>query len=150
MATRATSPASRPGRAAALAIAARTAARRSEADASAIAAAVGSGMSRRQPLPRLWLMTDERPGGALWAALGRLPRGSGIVVRHYRLSKDARRALFQRVRSIARRRGLLLLLAGSESEALAWGDDGSHGRGSRSSPGRLRSAPAHDVTEIRA
>jgi thiamine-phosphate pyrophosphorylase len=107
-------------------------------------------MSRRQPLPRLWLMTDERQGDAIWAALKRLPRGSGIVFRHHGLPADARRALFVGVRRIARRRGLLLLLAGTESLALAWGADGSHGRGPRSSPGRLRSAPAHDLAEIRA
>jgi thiamine-phosphate pyrophosphorylase len=107
-------------------------------------------MHRRQPLPRLWLMTDERQGEALWPALERLPFGSGIVFRHYGLPYEARRALFLRVRAIARRRGLTVLLGGSQSEALAWGADGSHGRGPRSSPGRLRSAPAHDLAEIQS
>ena len=107
-------------------------------------------MTRRQPLPRLWLMTDERQGEALWAALERLPRWSGVVFRHYGLADDARRALFRDVRRVARRRDLLLLLAGTDAEALAWGAHGSHGLGPRSSPGRVRSAPAHDLAEIRA
>ena len=107
-------------------------------------------MQRRQPLPRLWLMTDERQGDALWAALERLPRGAGIVFRHYGLPSQARRALFGRVRAVARRRGLLLLLGGTQGEALDWGADGSHGRGPRASPRRLRSVPVHDLTGIRA
>ena len=107
-------------------------------------------MQRRHPLPRLWLMTDERQGDSLWPALEGLPLFSGIVFRHYGLPSEVRRALFGRVRAVARRRGLLLLLGGTQSEALAWGADGSHGRGQRASPGRLRSAPAHDLAEIRA
>ena len=35
-------------------------------------------MKRRQPLPRVWLMTDERQGDGLWGALERLPRGAGM------------------------------------------------------------------------
>ena len=61
------------------------------------AAAIGSAMHRRQPLPRLWLMTDERQGDGLLAALARLPAGAGIVFRHYSLPEAARRALFDRV-----------------------------------------------------
>jgi thiamine-phosphate pyrophosphorylase len=107
-------------------------------------------MQRRQPLPRLWLMTDERQGETLWNALRRLPRDSGIVFRHYSLPPADRRALFGEVRKMARRRGLLLLLAGAPGEALAWGADGSHGTGPRSGAGRLRSAPAHDLAGLRA
>ncbi len=103
-----------------------------------------------QPLPRLWLMTDERLGNGVFDAIGRLPRGGGIVFRHYSLAAPARRALFEQVQAIARRRGLVLLLAGTAELARAWGADGSHGRG-RSLRGRgLRSAPVHDLREIRA
>jgi thiamine-phosphate pyrophosphorylase len=102
-------------------------------------------MIRRQPLPRRWLMTDERLGGRLFEAIGRLPDNGGIVFRHYRAA--ARRALFDRVAEAARKRGILALLAGPAEEAAAWGADGSHGRG----PGHgLRTAPAHDLAEIRA
>ena len=104
-------------------------------------------MPPRQPLPRLWLMTDERLGDALMPALGRLPPGAGIVFRHYSLPERARQALFDEVAALARRRGQMLLLAGPSQEAAAWGADGSHGRG----PGAgLRSAPVHGLAEIRA
>ena len=104
-------------------------------------------MRARQPLPRLWLMTDERLGSGLFAAIGRLPRGAGIVFRHYGVKEAERRALFDEVRAAALRRGLLLMLAGPSELAEAWGADGSHGRG----PGAgLRSAPVHDLAEVRA
>ena len=101
-------------------------------------------MRTRQPLPRLWLMTDERQGEGLFDAIARLPEGAGIVFRHYGLEKAARRNLFDRVR--AAHPGLLLL-AGPAGEAEAWGADGSHGRGRGAG---LRSAPVHDYAQIRA
>jgi thiamine-phosphate pyrophosphorylase len=102
-------------------------------------------MDRRQPLPRIWMMTDERQSEGLFAALERLPEDGGIVFRHYGLAPDARRALFDRVKRAAG--GRLLLLAGPAVEAQACGADGSHGRG----PGAgLRTAPAHDLDEIRS
>jgi thiamine-phosphate pyrophosphorylase len=67
-------------------------------------------MRSSQPLPRLWLMTDERLGGGLIDAVLRLPDGAGIVFRHYRLEEKGRRALFDRVRTAAPT--ALLLLAG--------------------------------------
>lgn len=103
-------------------------------------------MDSRQPLPRLWLMTDERQGEALFDAIGRLPAGAGIVFRHYGLSPEERRALFDRVKAAACSRRLLLLLAGPAEAARSWGADGSHGRGPG---GGLRTAPAHDRAEIR-
>ncbi len=104
-------------------------------------------MDSRQPLPIQWLMTDERIGDGLFPALDRLPAGSGLVFRHYSLEDSQRRRLFDRVRMLASDRSLLLLLAGSVELAEAWGADGSHGAG----PGRgLRSAPVHDLFEIRA
>src|SRR5690606_18916823 len=88
----------------------------------------GQGKSRGQ-IPRLWLMTDERIGeAALLRAVARLPRGAAVVVRHYRLDAAARRALFGAVRRIARRRGLVLLLAGPPAQARCWGAQGHHGR----------------------
>lgn len=105
-------------------------------------------MRPRQPLPRLWLMTDERQGDRLWAALQRLPAGSGVVFRHYSLPGPERARLFKAVRTIARRRGLLLLLAGSPRLATAWRADGVHGR--VPGPTDFRTASAHDPAEIRA
>lgn len=57
-------------------------------------------------------MTDERMGDALWTALERLPRGSGVIVRHYSLPACERRALLARVERIAARRALLVLVGG--------------------------------------
>lgn len=104
-------------------------------------------MDGGQPLPRLWLMTDERMGDDLMRALARLPAGGGIVFRHYSLAPAERRSLFEAVKATAHKRGQMLLLAGPDDEARAWGADGSHGRG----PGTgFRSAPVHDLAEIEA
>ena len=104
-------------------------------------------MRARQPLPRLWLMTDERLGDRLLDTIARLPRGAGIVFRHYSLGEVERRALFDQVRALADRRDHVLMLAGPAAQARAWGADGSHGRG----PGEgLRAAPVHSLAEILA
>jgi thiamine-phosphate pyrophosphorylase len=98
-------------------------------------------MRPRHPLPRLWLMTDERMGDGLWTALARLPRGSGVVFRHYALPVDKRRELFAKVAKVAQRRGLVLVRAGAGP--LGRGEAGVHGR---RGPG-LRTAPAHSRRE---
>ncbi len=71
-------------------------------------------MPRRHPLPAIWLLTDERQGDALWAALARLPRGSGVIVRHYGLAGAERAAFLDRIKRIARRRGLRLARTGRD------------------------------------
>jgi thiamine-phosphate pyrophosphorylase len=93
------------------------------------------------PLPETWLFTDERQGDRLWQALARLPRGSGVIFRHY-ASAD-RAALALRVRAVCRRRGLLFVVAGDARLARRWRADGAHGR----SPGAL-TAGAHDRAEL--
>jgi thiamine-phosphate pyrophosphorylase len=104
-------------------------------------------MVRRHPPPRVWLMTDERLGDGLLAAIERLPRGGGIVFRHYSLPEAERRPLFDQVKAMARHRRLMLLLSGAAPQARAWGADGSHGRGRGTG---FRSAPVHNLSEIRA
>jgi thiamine-phosphate pyrophosphorylase len=99
-------------------------------------------MHRRQPLPRLWLMTDERMADRLWEALERLPARSGVVFRHYSLGPDARRVLWEDVRAIARQRQLVLIAAGAPLP----GADGCHNR--RGSG--IRTASAHNLRELRA
>ena len=69
-------------------------------------------MRRRKPIPRLWLMTDERMGERLWEALTAVPRGGCVVFRHFGTPGAARAVLFAKVARVARRRGLVLLLAG--------------------------------------
>ena len=99
-------------------------------------------MARRHPLPRLWLMTDERQGAGLWDALERLPRGAGIVFRHYSLPGGERRRLFRRIRSVARQRGLILVAAGPPPGAA----DGTHGRRGRG----IMTRSVHNLRELRA
>lgn len=106
----------------------------------------------KRPLPRLWLMTDERiPEERLLKAVTRLPKGSGIVFRHYGLADMDRRRLFDRVRTIAMRRRFVLLLAGNVCQARRWGADGVHGPLGRVAASKLvlHSASAHNLPEIR-
>jgi thiamine-phosphate pyrophosphorylase len=105
-----------------------------------MAAAIESGMQRRQPLPRLWLMTDERQGDDLWRALERLPRGSGVVFRHYGLTKSERQRLFSTTKITTRARHLLLL----SGRQFLRGADGAH------NARRGVSASAHNLKELRA
>ena len=102
-------------------------------------------------LPRIWLFTDERNDASLAHSIRRLPRGSGIVFRHYHLRESLRRTRFEAVRKLARRQGHVLLLAGSPTLARRWRADGVHGRlPRRSDIGRLlHGAPVHDAREIR-
>src|SRR5687767_3473081 len=91
----------------------RTSPSRSCTDESCIGAAIGTAMPARQPLPRAWLVTDERQGERLLPAVERLPFGSGVLFRHHGFPEAERHALFLEIRTIARRRAHLLLLAGS-------------------------------------
>jgi thiamine-phosphate pyrophosphorylase len=100
--------------------------------------------TRLLALPRLWMMTDERQGDGLWPALARLPRGSGVIFRHHSLPAKERSELFDDVRRVARRNGLVLFVAGTT----AWKADGLHHR--RPGPPRFGTAAAHDIAEIRA
>lgn len=103
-------------------------------------------MRHRQPtLPRLWLMTDERQSEGLWDAVMRLPRGAGIIFRHHATPAPERRQLVRRLKRIAGKRGLILLAAGDE---IGIRTDGAHHR--RAGAPRFGTAPAHDLSEIRA
>ena len=118
-------------------------------------------MPRRQTkssLPHLWLFTDDRVADeAILRAAAALPRGSGIVFRHYARTEDNRQALFDRLRKLTRRRGCVLLLAGSARTAARWGAEGVHMPGRRGSGahfaarpcGGLCSASVHSLRELR-
>jgi thiamine-phosphate pyrophosphorylase len=108
---------------------------------------------RRARLPTLWLFTDERLGAAdddsLWRALSALPRGAGIVVRHYSLDPGARADLLARITRVARRRGLIVV-----GSRLPSAPDGTHcpahAPGRSPSAGKLVTASAHSRTEALA
>lgn len=87
-------------------------------------------MPKRQALslPKIWLMTDERLGDALLPSISALPKGSGIVFRHYSLDARARAALFRKVSAIARRHRHVLVVGGPPIAAPAWYIAGRHGR----------------------
>lgn len=97
-------------------------------------------------------MTDARNDDRLEATLARLPRGSGLVFRHYHLDPAARRRRFIRLARIARRFGHRVVLAGNQAEARAWGADGAYGaaRGLGRRTGGLRLSTAHSLRQIAA
>lgn len=109
---------------------------------------------RRARVPTVWLFTDERLGGAapdspLWQALRALPRGAGIVFRHYSLDPASRATLLGLVARLARRRGLTLV-----GSRIRGAPDGihrpAHAPGGRPASARLVTASAHSVVEARA
>jgi thiamine-phosphate pyrophosphorylase len=71
--------------------------------------------ANQPPWPREWLMTDERIGDRLWEAIDALPKGAGVVFRHYATADEERAALARRVATACRDRGLLLAVAGSRA-----------------------------------
>lgn len=90
-------------------------------------------MPARNPLPILWLVTDARTDAGLDRAIARLPRGSGVIFRHYHLPPRERRARLAQVRRLCRRHGHRLEIAG-----LGYGPPAPH----------RRLATAHDLREI--
>lgn len=99
-------------------------------------------MNRRQPLPAIWLISDARNDAVLERALSRLPRGSGLIVRHYHLREGKRRSRFDQLRRIARARGHAVALAGSPDLARRWGADLAYGP-------RGDLVPVHSLRELR-
>ncbi|KHK92711.1 thiamine monophosphate synthase [Novosphingobium malaysiense] len=91
---------------------------------------------RHPPLPDVWLISDARNDAALERILARLPRGSGLIFRHYHLSPEVRRTRFGRLARVARRHGHRLVLSGPPRQARRWRADGAYG-----SPGRLARGP---------
>lgn len=104
-------------------------------------------MRRRQPLPKVWLMTDPRFGDDLISAIRKLPFGSGVIFRHYHLTIEERHKLFHKVARTCRQRGHTVLLAGSERDALRWHADGFHQRSTKTST-LIHSSPVHNRSEL--
>lgn len=111
--------------------------------------------NRQSPLapdiwPDIWLVSDARNDAALETALARLPRGSGLVLRHYHLPSAERRARFAVLKRVARRFGHRIVLSGSAREARQWGADGAYGAADRlvRGPATLRLVTVHSLREL--
>jgi thiamine-phosphate pyrophosphorylase len=110
-------------------------------------------MSPRYPkLPNLWLVTDARNDHVLELLLAKLPRGSGVIFRHYHLAEPERRARFEALRRAVHRRGHLIALSGTARQAREWRADAVYGNADRFAgrPAILRLATAHSLREIAA
>ena len=108
-------------------------------------------MTRANPLPRLWLISDARNDAGLERALAKLPRGSGFIYRHYHLPDHERFARFRVLRRAAQARGHVVILADSALTAREWGADGVYGSPRALWPrraGLLHLATAHNLAEI--
>jgi len=66
-------------------------------------------MTRRQTLPRQWLVADDRLGDRLCRVVRSLPRGSGILFLYRELPKAGRARLLLKLRRMAGSRQLLIL-----------------------------------------
>lgn len=73
-------------------------------------------------LPALWLFTDPRNEMPLAELIGQLPRGAGLILRHWHEGEADLRGLAR----LCRRKGIKLLLSGDLRAALASGADGVH------------------------
>ncbi|HEU4970013.1 MAG TPA: thiamine phosphate synthase [Sphingomonas sp.] len=91
------------------------------------------------------MLTDERQGEAMWRAVARLPKGAGVIVRHYSLPLAERLAMARRIRE----QGRFVAFAGTEKEAQQAGARAVYGasRGRSTLP---RLYPVHNRSEIRA
>jgi len=103
-------------------------------------------------MPAAWLVSDRRNDGLLEAALRALPRGSGLIFRHYHLPPCERAARFRRLQRLCRRAGHCAVLAGTEQAARRLGADGCYGAPERLArgPRTLRLVTAHSLRELGA
>ena len=116
-------------------------------------------MFKRQPAlprlwpkvwPKIWLVSDARNDAALERILRKLPRGSGLIFRHYHLGESARRQRFGELKRIARSRGHAIALSALPAMARRWGADAVYGppRNLARGPAALRVVTAHSLREL--
>ncbi len=110
-------------------------------------------MRRRQSgntLPTLWLISDARNDAVLERAIARLPRGSGLVFRHYHLPPEQRRQRFVQLAKRIRNRGGVIVLAGDAQLARRWRADGYYGApaSGAATGGLIRLLTVHDMREL--
>lgn len=106
-------------------------------------------MEKCQPLPRIWLLSDQRNDAQLERAIGALPRGSGFVFRHYHLNPQARKRRFEELYTCAKRAGHAVVMAAGPEPRAACPCDGVYGPVSRitDAPG-LKIGTVHDHDEV--
>lgn len=109
-------------------------------------------LSRCSTLPSIWLVSDARNDTLLEQILRRLPRGSGLIFRHYHLPQAERRARFQALQRIAQAMGHLSFLSADARTARAWSADGAYGSAAvlARGPALPRLITAHSLRELRA
>ncbi|MFB0612161.1 thiamine phosphate synthase [Aurantiacibacter poecillastricola] len=108
-------------------------------------------MASFQPLPRLWLLSDERNDAVLAERLASFREPVGFVYRHYHLPPAERLARFDTLAAIARREGHVVILSDSTLTAREWGADGVYGAPLSLYPTRgdmLTIAAVHDMPEM--
>lgn len=108
-------------------------------------------MKIRQPsLPSLWLVSDARNDAVIERVLARLPRGSGLVFRHYHLPPTERWARFEKLGQAARRFGHVVVLSGDARTARRWDADGAYGSAERLARGPqvMRLVTVHSLREL--
>ncbi len=105
---------------------------------------------RQSAFPSIWLVSDARNDAVLERVLASLPRGSGLVFRHYHLPADKRRARFMQLVRIARRHGHCVALSGTARQARQWGADAAYGspEAITRGPALPRLVTAHGLAEI--
>jgi thiamine-phosphate pyrophosphorylase len=110
----------------------------------------GAMPARHPALPAVWLVSDARNDAWLESLLASLPRGSGLIYRHYHLAPAERRARFDRLARMARAHGHLVVLSGTPREARQWKADGSYGSPAQAGGCGLRLVTVHSLREIAA
>jgi thiamine-phosphate pyrophosphorylase len=108
-------------------------------------------VTRAKTLPALWLISDARNDAGLEGALAALPRGSGLIYRHYHLPGPARLARFRALRRAAQAQAHVVVLADSALTAREWGADGIYGAPRSLWPrraGLIHLATAHSMAEL--
>lgn len=82
-----------------------------------------------------------------------MARGSGFIYRHYHLPMAERRARFDQLAKLARKRGICIILSGEPALARQWRADGMYGPAASGKMGRktgrmIHLATAHNLRDI--
>lgn len=117
---------------------------------SVMARCYSGAMARLKPLPDIWIVSDARNDAVLERALAAVPRGSGLIFRHYHLPGPERRARFAALLRLARSRGHLVALAADARTARRWGADAVYGstRSLTGGPALPRLVSVHSSREL--